>query len=81
MEALKSWKALNKALMNAGEPTAAKLFEAELKGQRRPAYLRRIHGRLNHLRVRRERAMYERKAAERISGNVGLRNRINKRKA
>ena len=63
MEALKNWTTLNKTLMRCGEQKASDLFAAEMKGRRRPSYLRRIHSRLCMLRARRERRNIEKATA------------------
>ena len=59
-EALHSWHTLNAALRGCTEAYAGKLFTAEMKGQRRPQMLRRIHARINRLRGERERSKLER---------------------
>jgi len=60
---LRTWKAMNRALMNGGERKAEQLFTAEMKGLRRPTYLRRIHSRINSLRAMRERRAIEKATA------------------
>lgn len=59
-EALHSWHTLNAALRGCTEAYAGKLFVAEMKGERRPQMLRRIHSRINRLRAERERSKIER---------------------
>ncbi len=56
VSALRSWDALAKAVMRAGEADCLRLLEAE-KAMPRPRgmYLLRIHSRMNRLRARRER--------------------------
>ena len=69
--ALRNWRALNKALMRGGNRKAEHLFKLEMKGQRRPTFLRRIHSRLNSLRAMRERRFIEKAT----SSNNRLRDR------
>lgn len=64
-EALHSWHTLNSALRGCTESYAGKLFVAEMKGERRPQMLRRIHSRINRLRAERERSKIESQAKKR----------------
>ena len=54
-EALMTWVSLNAFLKDAGEEDCRGLFIRERNGKRRPAFLRRIHCRLNRVRADRER--------------------------
>ena len=53
--ALDSWINLNEVLMTSTEEQAQQLLAAERKDRKRPAFLKRIHSRLNKLRAQRER--------------------------
>jgi len=55
-KALSNWTHLNRTLMKGSEKVAHDLLKAEQDGACRPAFLRRIHSRLNRLRARRERS-------------------------
>lgn len=52
---LKSWVTLNAGIMNLSESACAELIITELDTLNRRSMLRRLHGRLNTLRARRER--------------------------
>jgi len=52
---LRTWRGLNAALRSATERRCRSLLLAENRGERRPAFLRRIHNKLNKLRMWRER--------------------------
>lgn len=52
---LKSWVALNNALLTADEDLCHKLLKEEKNGRKRLRFLLRIHSRLNKVRADRER--------------------------
>lgn len=52
---LRNWETLNQALMAGDEALAVELFNAELNGQKRPTFIKRIYSRINKLRAIRER--------------------------
>lgn len=54
--ALRTWVALNNALLEANEAVCQALMKEEIKGRRRVAFMKRIHSRLNKVRADRERA-------------------------
>ena len=56
---LKSWEALNSAIMKMDEAEAKVLLQHELKGRKRGQFLKRIHSRINKLRADRERLELE----------------------
>lgn len=61
---LKNWTTLNEAIMQCDEAQADKLLAAELRGKRRPTFLRRIHSRKNILRAAREREAFNDSASD-----------------
>ncbi len=53
---LKSWNALNEAIMGMNEEDCNLLLNQEKSGRARKQFLKRIHSRINYLRAKRERA-------------------------
>ena len=53
--ALVSWKVLNEKIAQLTESDLAQLLQLERANKRRPMVIRRLHQRLNKLRVARER--------------------------
>ena len=53
--ALASWKVLNEKIAQLTESDLAQLLQLERANKRRPMVIRRLHQRLNKLRVARER--------------------------
>jgi len=72
---LANWTSLNRALMSGSEEFATTLLKAETSGKCRPAFLRRIHSRINKLRAMRERSQLGQPTSHR-----GLRDRSNRSK-
>jgi len=52
---LQSWTTLNNALRTADEELCHLLLKREQAGRKRSRFLKRIHGRLNRVRAKRER--------------------------
>ena len=52
---LQSWTELSSAFQELTEDECAALLDSELKGKRRIQIVLRLHGRLNKLRIQRER--------------------------
>lgn len=53
-EILRTWYTLSAAILSLSEAECEALYRAELAGQRRRTFLRRIMSRRNRLRLRRE---------------------------
>lgn len=62
LQELKSWVALNAALLEADEARCVELLDAELAGRCRKQFLLRIHSRLNRMRAGAERLTLKTKA-------------------
>lgn len=60
-EALRTWVALNDALMMSDEKACRKLLDEELKGRKRRMFILRIHSRINKVRADRERMELEKR--------------------
>lgn len=54
-EALRSWRALNRVLMELDEPAVERALRIERSNKRRPNIVKRLHQRLGRLRAKRER--------------------------
>ena len=52
---LKTWVALNEAMLEADENYCKDLIREEIEGRNRKQFIRRIHCRLNKVRAERER--------------------------
>lgn len=63
-EALRNWSNLNAFLLHANEEEVNTLLSLEREGANRVQYLIRIHGRVNKLRVKRERKDILKKAVK-----------------
>lgn len=55
IDALSSWRSLNKVISSLGEKELAQLLKTERHGKRRANVLRRLHQRATRLRMHRER--------------------------
>lgn len=54
---LTTWRKLNALIDSVDEETCAELIRFEIKNQARKTVLKRLHGRYNTLRIRREREL------------------------
>jgi hypothetical protein len=54
-----TWEELKRLIMDATEEECAQMLVQETAGLKRTEYLRRIHGRMNKLRIERERGEYK----------------------